>query len=159
AAWGEDAGSFASGLRGILRRHGEIGPEDAGRYQLRRGGTHHGRSYGRNVDAGFQRRHDGSDRAYHVCGGCHQTILGTRHNALKRMNAGFGCSLLSTAARLLATFLREPTRKSLLYHRGRRQILLKPRAFVEHVKFQSADALRGATTARRLRSFSRANST
>jgi DNA-binding transcriptional LysR family regulator len=45
-----------------------------------------------------------------------------------------------------------------LYHPGRRQVLPKLRAFIEHVKHQSADALRRATTARRLRKLDRANS-
>jgi DNA-binding transcriptional LysR family regulator len=38
-----------------------------------------------------------------------------------------------------------------LYHPGRRQILPKLRAFIEHVKYQRADAPRGGTIARRLR--------
>ena len=38
-----------------------------------------------------------------------------------------------------------------LYHPGRRQVLPKLRAFIEHVKYQSADASRDGTIARRLR--------
>jgi DNA-binding transcriptional LysR family regulator len=38
-----------------------------------------------------------------------------------------------------------------LYYPGKRQVLPKLRAFIEHVKYRSADAPRGATTARRSR--------
>ena len=38
-----------------------------------------------------------------------------------------------------------------LYHPGKRQVLPKLRAFIEHVKHQSADAPRGETNGRRLR--------
>jgi DNA-binding transcriptional LysR family regulator len=38
-----------------------------------------------------------------------------------------------------------------LYHPGRRQVLPKLRAFIEHVRYQSADAPRDGTIARRLR--------
>jgi hypothetical protein len=89
---GQDAGPFAFGLRGLLRRCREIGPEDAGRHQLRRGWPHYERPYGRDADGSFQRWHDRSDRPHHVRGGCHQTILGARHIALKRLNVGFDCS-------------------------------------------------------------------
>jgi DNA-binding transcriptional LysR family regulator len=45
-----------------------------------------------------------------------------------------------------------------LYYPGIRQALPKLRAFIEHVKYRSADAPRDATTARRLRKLDRANS-
>jgi DNA-binding transcriptional LysR family regulator len=45
-----------------------------------------------------------------------------------------------------------------LYHPGKRQVLPKLRAFIEHVKYRSADAARGGTTARRLRKRDGANS-
>ena len=38
-----------------------------------------------------------------------------------------------------------------LYHPGRRQVLPKLRAFIEHVKYQSADAPRASKTTRRVR--------
>jgi DNA-binding transcriptional LysR family regulator len=38
-----------------------------------------------------------------------------------------------------------------LYHPGRRQVLPKLRAFIEHVKYRSADARRGRTVARSVR--------
>src|SRR6266446_6597288 len=44
-----------------------------------------------------------------------------------------------------------------LYHTGRRQVLPKLRAFIEHVKNQSAEARRDATTARRSRELDVAN--
>ena len=44
-----------------------------------------------------------------------------------------------------------------LYYPGRRQALPKLRAFIEHVKYRSADAPRDATTAGRLRKLNRAN--
>jgi DNA-binding transcriptional LysR family regulator len=46
-----------------------------------------------------------------------------------------------------------------LYYPGRRQVLPKLRAFIEHVKYRSADAPPDGTTARRLRKADRANST
>jgi DNA-binding transcriptional LysR family regulator len=45
-----------------------------------------------------------------------------------------------------------------LYYPGRRQILPKLRAFIEHVKYRSAEAPRDTTTARRLSRLNRANS-
>jgi len=45
-----------------------------------------------------------------------------------------------------------------LYHPGRRQVLPKLRAFIEHVKHKGADAQRDRTTARRLRGVERAGS-
>jgi len=45
-----------------------------------------------------------------------------------------------------------------LYHPGRRQVLPKLRAFIEHVKHQSADVRREGTTTRGLRKLSGANS-
>jgi DNA-binding transcriptional LysR family regulator len=45
-----------------------------------------------------------------------------------------------------------------LYHPGRRQVLLKLRAFIEHVKHQSADVRRKGTTTRGLRKLNGANS-
>jgi DNA-binding transcriptional LysR family regulator len=45
-----------------------------------------------------------------------------------------------------------------LCYPGKRQILPKLRAFIEHVKHRNADALRGGTMARRLREISIANS-
>jgi DNA-binding transcriptional LysR family regulator len=45
-----------------------------------------------------------------------------------------------------------------LYHAGRRQVLPKLRAFIEHVKYQSADAARDGTIARRLRKLKGVNS-
>jgi DNA-binding transcriptional LysR family regulator len=45
-----------------------------------------------------------------------------------------------------------------LYYPGRRQVLPKLRAFIEHVKYRSADGPRDATTARRSRKLNRANS-
>jgi DNA-binding transcriptional LysR family regulator len=45
-----------------------------------------------------------------------------------------------------------------LYHAGRRQVLPKLRAFIEHVKYQSADAARDGTIARRLRKLKDVNS-
>jgi DNA-binding transcriptional LysR family regulator len=45
-----------------------------------------------------------------------------------------------------------------LYHPGRRQVLPKLRAFIEHVKYQSADAARDRTVARRLHKHDGANS-
>ena len=44
-----------------------------------------------------------------------------------------------------------------LYHPGRRQVLPKLRAFIEHVKYQSAEAPRDGTTARRSRELDAAN--
>jgi DNA-binding transcriptional LysR family regulator len=44
-----------------------------------------------------------------------------------------------------------------LYYPGRRQVLPKLRAFIDHIKYRSADAPRGATT-RRLRKLNRAGS-
>jgi DNA-binding transcriptional LysR family regulator len=44
-----------------------------------------------------------------------------------------------------------------LYYPGRRQVLPKLRAFIEHVKYRSADAPHDATTARKLRKLVRAN--
>src|ERR1700736_1239941 len=44
-----------------------------------------------------------------------------------------------------------------LYHPGRRQVLPKLRAFIEHIKSQSADAPRDATNSRRLRKVDRTN--
>jgi DNA-binding transcriptional LysR family regulator len=38
-----------------------------------------------------------------------------------------------------------------LYHAGKRQVLPKLRAFIEHVRYRSADTPRGRTTARRAR--------
>ena len=45
-----------------------------------------------------------------------------------------------------------------LYHPGRRQVLPKLRAFIEHVKHQSADVRRKGTTTRGLRKLNGANS-
>ncbi len=45
-----------------------------------------------------------------------------------------------------------------LYHPGRRQVLPKLRAFIEHVKHQGADAARDAANGRRLRKLGRAGS-
>jgi DNA-binding transcriptional LysR family regulator len=45
-----------------------------------------------------------------------------------------------------------------LYYPGRRQVLPKLRAFIEHVKYRSADAPRAATTARGSRKLKRATS-
>jgi DNA-binding transcriptional LysR family regulator len=45
-----------------------------------------------------------------------------------------------------------------LYYPGRRQVLPKLRAFIEHVKYRSADTSREATVARRPRKANRANS-
>jgi DNA-binding transcriptional LysR family regulator len=45
-----------------------------------------------------------------------------------------------------------------LYYPGRRQVSPKLRAFIEHVKYRSTDALRDATTARKLRKINIANS-
>jgi DNA-binding transcriptional LysR family regulator len=45
-----------------------------------------------------------------------------------------------------------------LYYPGKRQVLPKLRAFIEHVKYRSADAPRDATTARRSRKLDPANS-
>jgi DNA-binding transcriptional LysR family regulator len=45
-----------------------------------------------------------------------------------------------------------------LYYPGKRQILLKLRAFIEHIKYRSADAPRGRTIARRSRQLDGANS-
>ena len=45
-----------------------------------------------------------------------------------------------------------------LYHPGRRQVLPKLRAFIEHVKYQSAEASHDATIARRLRKLDGVNS-
>jgi DNA-binding transcriptional LysR family regulator len=45
-----------------------------------------------------------------------------------------------------------------LYHAGRRQVLPKLRAFIEHVKYQSADTARDGTIARRLRKLKGVNS-
>jgi DNA-binding transcriptional LysR family regulator len=44
-----------------------------------------------------------------------------------------------------------------LYYPGRRQVLPKLRAFIEHVKYQSADAPRASKTARRVRKLRDAN--
>jgi DNA-binding transcriptional LysR family regulator len=44
-----------------------------------------------------------------------------------------------------------------LYHPGRRQVLPKLRAFIEHVKYRSADASGDGTIARRLRELDRAS--
>ncbi len=44
-----------------------------------------------------------------------------------------------------------------LYHPGKRQVLPKLRAFIEHVKYRGADVPRAATTARRSRKPDRAN--
>jgi DNA-binding transcriptional LysR family regulator len=46
-----------------------------------------------------------------------------------------------------------------LYHPGRRQVLPKLRAFIEHVKHRSADGPRDAANVRRLRKLDRASST
>lgn len=45
-----------------------------------------------------------------------------------------------------------------LYHPGRRQVLPKLRAFIEHVKYRSSDAPRVTTTARKLRKQGRTKS-
>ncbi len=45
-----------------------------------------------------------------------------------------------------------------LYYPDKRQVLPKLRAFIEHVRYRSADAPRGETTDRRLRKLNRANS-
>jgi DNA-binding transcriptional LysR family regulator len=45
-----------------------------------------------------------------------------------------------------------------LYHPGRHQVLPKLRAFIEHVKHQSADVRRKGTTTRGLRKLNGANS-
>jgi DNA-binding transcriptional LysR family regulator len=45
-----------------------------------------------------------------------------------------------------------------LYHPGRRQVLPKLRAFIEHVKYQSADVRRKGTMTRELRKPNGANS-
>ena len=45
-----------------------------------------------------------------------------------------------------------------LYHPGRRQVLPKLRAFIEHIKYQSADAPRDVTIAGRLRKLKDTNS-
>src|SRR6516162_1432143 len=45
-----------------------------------------------------------------------------------------------------------------LYHPGRRQVLPKLRAFIEHVKYRSTDAARGATTNRGSRKLNRGKS-
>ena len=45
-----------------------------------------------------------------------------------------------------------------LYYPGKRQILPKLRAFIEHIKYRSADAPRGRTIARRSRQLDGANS-
>jgi DNA-binding transcriptional LysR family regulator len=45
-----------------------------------------------------------------------------------------------------------------LYYPGKRQVLPKLRAFIEHVKYRSADGPSDATTARRSRKLNRANS-
>src|ERR1700719_3804259 len=45
-----------------------------------------------------------------------------------------------------------------LYHAGKRQVLPKLRAFIEHVKYQSADAARDGTIAQRLPKLKAANS-
>jgi DNA-binding transcriptional LysR family regulator len=45
-----------------------------------------------------------------------------------------------------------------LYYPGKRQILPKLRAFIEHIKYRSADASRGRTIARRSRQLDGANS-
>jgi DNA-binding transcriptional LysR family regulator len=44
-----------------------------------------------------------------------------------------------------------------LYYPGRRQVLPKLRAFIEHVKYQSVEAPRASKTARRVRKFRGAN--
>src|SRR5262249_52204457 len=46
-----------------------------------------------------------------------------------------------------------------LYHAGKRQVLPKLRAFIEHVKYRGVDAPRNGTIARRARKLDRANST
>ena len=46
-----------------------------------------------------------------------------------------------------------------LYHAGKRQVLPKLRAFIEHVKYRGADAPRNGAIARRARKLDRANST
>ena len=46
-----------------------------------------------------------------------------------------------------------------LYHAGKRQVLPKLRAFIEHVKYRGADAPRSGTIGRRARKLDRANST
>src|SRR4051794_2468292 len=45
-----------------------------------------------------------------------------------------------------------------LYYPGKRQVLPKLRAFIEHVKYRSSDAPRDGTTARKLRKLNRARS-
>jgi DNA-binding transcriptional LysR family regulator len=45
-----------------------------------------------------------------------------------------------------------------LYYAGKRQVLPKLRAFIEHVKYQGAEAPRDRATASRLRKLDRANS-
>jgi hypothetical protein len=45
-----------------------------------------------------------------------------------------------------------------LYYAGRRQVLPKLRAFIEHVKYKSGDPQRDRTVARRLRKLAGASS-
>jgi len=45
-----------------------------------------------------------------------------------------------------------------LYYAGKRQVLPKLRAFIEHVKYRGIDAPRNAATARKSRKLNRANS-
>ncbi len=58
----------------------------------------------------------------------------------------------------LLTSFAVTTPEVFLYHPGRRQVLLKLRAFIEHVKHQSADIRRKGTTTRGLRKLNGANS-
>ena len=72
---GEDASSYSSRLRGLLRSVRPPGPEDATWRELCRGGPVHERAWCRHGDGSLQRRYERSGPARHVCGRRHPAVL------------------------------------------------------------------------------------